>query len=451
MKFLLDKIRIILLVLGDICALYAALLATLLFRYGAGFYAPFLHQHLVPFSIVFALWIVVFYIAGLYDLRRLRNNLDFLKALALTLFTNAAIAIFFFYLIPIFGITPKTNLFLFIAIFAAIMVGWRRFFNRLTATSVPLLRVALVGEGKTAEELFEFVKHNPQFGYEVAAWFRKADLPRGLRTLEGWEYFIRENRIDFIVIPPQFKKESRLARLCYELLARGVAVRDIPYFYENIFRKVPLAEVNEAWFLEHITNHHRFYDDLKRAGELFFSLVFSMALLPLVALIALVIKCTSRGPVIYAQTRIGRRERPFTLYKFRSMRLDAEKNGPQWKTQGAADPRLTRFGKFLVRSHLDELPQLWNIIRGELSFVGPRPERPEFVSVLTEKIPYYKIRHVIQPGITGWAQINFRYGGSAEDSFQKLEYDIYYLKNRSLVLDLAIILKTLKSFFVNQE
>ena len=139
------------------------------------------------------------------------------------------------------------------------------------------------------------------------------------------------------------------------------------------------------------------------------------------------------------------------LYKFRTMNVGAEKNGAQWKTSGTVDPRLTPIGRILVASHLDELPQLLNIIKGELSFVGPRPERPEFVKVLAEKIPYYDIRHLVKPGVTGWAQINYRYGASIEDSYEKLQYDIYYIKNRSIILDAAIILKTIKSFFVNKK
>ena len=146
---------------------------------------------------------------------------------------------------------------------------------------------------------------------------------------------------------------------------------------------------------------------------------------------------------------MGRRNRPFTLYKFRTMRADAERDGARWAA--AHDSRVTLVGRFLRASHLDDLPQLWNILRGELSFVGPRPERPEFVGPLAEKVPYYNIRTIVNPGITGWAQINHRYGAPDADTYEKLQYDIYYLKNRSIILDLAIAIKTLKSFFVNRE
>jgi lipopolysaccharide/colanic/teichoic acid biosynthesis glycosyltransferase len=212
-------------------------------------------------------------------------------------------------------------------------------------------------------------------------------------------------------------------------------------------RKLPLADLEETWFLENIESAGQFYDPLKRAGEFLAAIAMIIVLLPLEALIALLVLITSRGPAIYKQVRVGKNGETFTLYKFRTMRQDAEKQGAQWATK--KDPRATPIGKVLRASHLDELPQLMNIIRGELSFVGPRPERPEWVGKLKEQIPYYETRLLVKPGVTGWAQINHPADTDLEDVKQKLQYDIYYLKNRSLVLDLAIVVKTFKAFFVN--
>ncbi|MFA4827508.1 MAG: sugar transferase, partial [Candidatus Shapirobacteria bacterium] len=179
------------------------------------------------------------------------------------------------------------------------------------------------------------------------------------------------------------------------------------------------------------------------------SLVLFSVILPISLIIFLLIKLTSKGPAIYKQIRTGKKENEFILYKFRTMYLDAEKHGPQWSREN--DARITPVGKILRYTHLDELPQLINIIKGDISFVGPRPERPEFVAILKEKIPYYEIRHLVEPGVTGWAQINYRYGSSIEDAYEKLQYDIYYLKNRSFVLDFLIVLKTIKSVFSNPK
>jgi lipopolysaccharide/colanic/teichoic acid biosynthesis glycosyltransferase len=159
------------------------------------------------------------------------------------------------------------------------------------------------------------------------------------------------------------------------------------------------------------------------------------------------IKLTSRGSVIYKQQRIGKNGRVFILYKFRTMIPEAESDGPKWAEE--QDERVTIIGRFLRRTHLDELPQLINVIKGDLSFVGPRPERPEFVEHLKKKIPYYEIRHLIKPGITGWAQINYKYASSIDDTYEKLQFDIYYIKKRSIVLDILILLKTIKTVFIN--
>ncbi len=201
--------------------------------------------------------------------------------------------------------------------------------------------------------------------------------------------------------------------------------------------------------MENLSGRVKFYDNLKRGFEIFISLVIFIVLLPLTILIVLLVKITSSGPVIYRQIRVGELGKQFYLYKFRTMIKDAESDGPKWAQK--SDERVTFLGKILRYSHLDELPQLINILKGEVSFVGPRPERPEFVADLEKKIPYYQIRHLVKPGITGWAQVNYRYGASVADSNEKLKYDLFYLKNRSLFLDIIIMLRTLKFFFVNQK
>ncbi len=441
-----NKFRVGVLLFGDILALYLALFITLGLRYNEDFYSQFTDIHLLPFSIIFPLWILIFYIAGLYDFRRLRNNIEFLKILSVAVLINTILTVAFFYLIPVFGIAPKTNLFAFLAFFAVLEAYWRRLFNRVTTTAEPLSRIVVVGKGAEAETVMKFLGENPQLGYTVSAWLKEETMPAHLAAIADWKKFIGAHNIDLIVVPAHFKKASDLNKLLYQLLAAGVRVEDLPVFYETVFRRVPLSLLSEEWFLEKIPATNTIYDGLKRAAELAIALVLQIILLPLELLFALFILLTSPGPVIYSQARIGKYGEAFTLYKFRTMRMDAEKDGARWAAEH--DDRTTAIGSFLRRSHLDELPQLVNIIKGELSFVGPRPERPEFTGDLSRTVPYYDIRHLVKPGVTGWAQINYRYGASVEDAYEKLQYDIYYLKNRSLILDLAIILKTLKSFFV---
>ncbi len=436
-----NKSKVLLGLAGDILALYASLFLTLVLRYPAGFYQELAARHFVPFTLIFPVWLAVFYVFGLYDFRRLRNGMDFFRTLVSALFTNAVLSIFFFYFLPILAIAPKTNLFLFLLIFGLVEILWRRGLNHL-ATTGPSRRVVLWGRTEAAKEIHECLKQNPHLGYEVRAWIEDgAVLPFERKTLED---AIREHQADLVIVPRQFLKESRLVKVFFDLLDK-VEVRDLPGFYEELFQRVPASEIDEAWFLENVARQHEIYEELKRVVDFLAAAIVQLALIPLEILIALAIRLTSRGPVIYSQVRVGRNGRNFVLYKFRTMRVDAEKDGPQWAPP-AGDKRTTRIGRLLRYSHFDELPQLVNVLRGDLSFVGPRPERPEFVKILREQVPYYEIRSLIKPGITGWAQINYRKDMTVEDVKQKIQYDLYYLKNRSLVVDLAILLKTIKTF-----
>lgn len=448
---LANKLKIFFLFAGDIVSLYLSLFVTLLVRYQGNFYNRFIDSHFLPFTIVFAIWEIIFYAAGLYDLHRLRNNLDFFKNLGLTLFISSIIAVFFFYLIPVFGITPKTNLLIFVVVFAVIELSWRRYFNNVASSGEAANKILLVNSNETAKAVDNFASQNPQLGYEIKIRLGEKEIYSNPQVIQK---IALDNKINLVVIPRHLKNNPDLANALYGLLNRGIEVRDLTNFYELVERKVPLADLEEAWFLENFINQQKFYDKLKMAAEFLAALIIGIFLLPLLLIITALIKLTSKGPVLIRQQRIGETGGVFILLKFRTMVAlapdgQAETSGAKWSKPG--DERVTTFGRFLRYTHLDELPQLINIIKGELSFVGPRPERPEFVKILREKITYYEIRHLVKPGVTGWAQINYRYGASVEDAYEKLQYDIYYIKNRSIVLDLAIILKTIKSFFINPE
>lgn len=441
---------IFILVLGDILIFYFSLFLTLIFRYG-NLWPQRFSEHFLPFSFILILWILIFYIVGLYDKNKLRNIIDFFKILFIAIILNFFLAIAFFYFFLFIGITPKINLFIFCLIFILLEFLWRRYFNSFIINFLPKLKILLIIDNEKHLELYHFLLKNKQFGYEITHFFNITTLPEFLKDLEGWKKFIFENKINIILVPFSFKRNLNFAKIFYELLANGITIYDIPSFYEIIFKKIPLFEINEEWFLDNIINKERFYDKLKESFEFIFALFLFVILLPLNILIGILIKLNSEGPIIYKQVRVGKNNQKFVLYKFRTMYKDAEKDGPKWKHAGDYDPRFTFIGRILSKSHLDELPQLVNVLKGEISFVGPRPERPEFTQILEEKIPYYNIRHIIKPGITGWAQINYKYGASIEDSYEKLQYDIYYIKNRSIVLDLAIIIKTLKNFFVSNN
>ena len=304
----------------------------------------------------------------------------------------------------------------------------------------------MIGDGEIGEEIKKRIHESPQLGYAIKA---EMDERTAYAAPQKIKEIAEREGVNLIVISHRLKHEPALVAVLYDLFSAGIMVTDLTSLYELILRKVPLSGIQETWFLENIAREVSFYDPLKRAGEFLFALVIGFVLLPVEIVIAVLVTLTSRGPVIFRQVRVGERGREFTLYKFRSMRADAEKNGAQWAQKN--DARTTPIGGMLRASHLDELPQLWNIIRGDLSFVGPRPERPEFVRKLQAKIPYYEARFFVKPGVTGWAQIHHRADLTDEDVAEKLQYDIYYLKNRSPILDWTIILKTLKTVFVSPE
>jgi len=436
------QLSLTLLLLGDIFVFYVSLGVALALRYGISS-QYFINEHVPPFSVVAIVWFIVFYVSGLYDPPRLRNNISFVKTFSIAAGLNALLTIAVFYFIPTFGIAPRTTLFIFLAVYGILGLAWRRWFNGRLSINERQLKVVLIGDSEHMKELASTLMSEPQLGYSIKGWIKRELEAEEARSIQE---AVEQHEINIVVVPHESKQNIELARVFYGLLTSGVAVYDLPSFYEVVFGKIPVTNLSETWFLENLHAERLFYDDLKRAVEFIIALLMLIILSPIFLVLTILIRITSAGPAIYKQTRVGYRNETFTLYKFRTMTIDAEKNGVQWSSEG--DPRVTLMGRFLRYTHMDELPQLWNVMRGEVSFVGPRPERPEFVSLIEKKVPYFNVRHLVLPGITGWAQIKYRYGASIEDSKEKLQHDLYYLKNRSLILDIAIILRTLKLFLI---
>jgi len=249
-----------------------------------------------------------------------------------------------------------------------------------------------------------------------------------------------------IIVSETLRLEDPLVRRITDFRFRGMKVLSYSAFYERYWSRIPAAHLSNIWFLQ-ASGFDRIYDyvglRLQRVIDVIFSLSAIVLLSPLLLLLTVLIRLESKGGAIYKQKRVGLNGRVFTLYKFRSMVLDAERDGPVWAQQN--DPRVTRLGRFLRTSRLDELPQLLNIFKGEMSLIGPRPERPEFVAKLRERIPHYDFRHMVTPGLTGWAQVMYSYTNSVDEAARKLEYDLYYIKNHSIQLDFAILIKTVIS------
>jgi exopolysaccharide biosynthesis polyprenyl glycosylphosphotransferase len=433
-----DRLRKLILLLGDLGVFYLALWLALALRYGTMLNAYIWELHIWPFLIIFTLWIAIFYIFGLYDLRLIAPKREGRDLIAEAFVVAGGTAMALFYFIPFFGITPKTNLFLVIVFAILGVTAWRRIFlsQLLGARKINTL---FIGADEEGSEIVSFLEQNPQLGYKVFTVTVGADLiPK-----------IKEEKIDLVVVSPSARGGSQTMRDLYAALHLGITILDAAKFYESIVGKIPLRMINEAWFIDNLsTIDKKIFEILKRLFDTMGVLLLGIPTLALTPLIALAIKLESSGPVFYRQLRIGRNNKNFEIVKFRSMRRDAETDGAKWAS--ADDARVTKIGNILRKTRIDELPQLWNVLRGELSFIGPRPERPEFIETLKKEIPHYEMRHLVKPGLSGWAQVNFPYGASVEDTREKMQYDLYYLKNRSLILDLDIALKTIATVLRHQ-
>ena len=425
--------------LSDIVILYVSVVVTLFIRYPDNFREQY-WIHLYPFSLIFISWLLVFYIANLYEPKLLRNNVHFYSALLRAIIIAAVISVLFFYLIPLYGITPRTNLLIFLIIFTGLEFANRSISNNILQKSFKK-SVLIIGTNIQSLELDLFIKENPQLGYEI-----KSVIDISSDKLKDISQTIQEEKIDTIVLSPEAYQVPEIINIFYKSLEYKVSFMNLASFYERLTGMVPLGAINQIWFLENLNEgNKKAYEIAKRSSDLVFAVVLGLFSLLLYPFIIILIKATSRGPVFYKQKRVGRAGKTFEIIKFRTMNRDAEKDtGAVWASND--DPRITSVGKFMRKTRIDELPQLWNILKGQMAFIGPRAERPEFNESLKD-IPFYEERYLIKPGLSGWAQINFRYGSSVADTAEKLKYDLYYIKNRSLILDLGIALKTIRIMF----
>ncbi len=424
---------------SDTIILYTSLVLTLLIRYPENFQKEY-WKHLYPFSLIFLFWLLVFYIANLYEPKLLRNNIHFYSALFQAIIIAAAISVLFFYLIPLYGITPKTNLLVFVAIFTGLEFANRSISNNVLQKSFKK-SILIIGTNSQSLELDLFIKENPQLGYEI-----KSVIDIFSDKLKDIGRTIQEEKIDTIVLSPEAYQVPEIIDIFYKSLEQKVGFMNLASFYERLTGMVPLGAINQVWFLENLNEgNKRAYEIVKRGSDLIFAIIIGLISLLFYPLIVILIKTTSEGPVFYKQKRTGQAGKIFEIIKFRTMNKDAEKStGAVWASQN--DPRVTPIGRFMRKTRIDEFPQLWNILKGQMAFIGPRAERPEFHEQL-KAVPFYEERYLIKPGLSGWAQINFRYGSSVADAAEKLKYDLYYIKNRSFVLDLGIALKTIRIMF----
>ncbi|MGH9404129.1 MAG: TIGR03013 family XrtA/PEP-CTERM system glycosyltransferase [Terriglobia bacterium] len=326
------------------------------------------------------------------------------------------------------------------------LMAWRWAFLWLISRPFLRERVYVMGSGERAQRLVQSLRARPDLGLEVVGWagaVGNGSLTR--EQLASQLVALREkDAVDHIIVAMSDGRGKMPVRELLDLRLSGVKVDDATGLLEKISGKIEIHELHPSWFI--FSNGFRLNNSLlfaRRVVSFFLALTGLLICLPAIPFIALAIKVSSPGRVLYRQKRVGLRGIVFNCYTFRTMKANAEADtGATWATDD--DPRITHVGKFLRKVRLDEIPQMWNVLKGEMGFIGPRPERPEFVSQLIEQIPYYNLRHIVRPGITGWAQIRYKYGNTIEDARQKLQYDLFYIKNLSIGLDFWVLVQTLK-------
>ncbi len=434
---ILNRREPIILFSGDLLAFFVALWLALTFRYGSVPSQELLLQHLVPFSILFALWTIVFFIAGLYEKHTLVFKGKLSTLILNTQVANSLVAVLFFYIIPSFGITPKTILATHLVISFALIILWRvslvpRFGFRNRENAI------IIGVGKEMNELKEEVNSSGQYNLTFVSSVDFNDVDSKTIQKDVVDE-VQSGMVSSIVIDLKNEKAGTILPSLYNLIFSKVRFLDMHKVYEEVFDRIPLSLVRYSWFLENISSSsHAGYDPLKRTMDLVAGLILGFLSLPLYPIVALAIFLDDRGKVLIFQDRIGKNNSVIRIVKFRSMARNT-----------TGENVITRAGRILRRARIDELPQLWNVVKGDLSLVGPRPELPDLVKVYEKEIPYYKMRHLVTPGLSGWGQIkdyNVPRGTADVDKTRtKLSYDLYYIKNRSLVLDITIALKTLKT------
>ena len=432
---------------GDLAVFVLSLWLTLLVRYLELPSAELLSLHLSAFTALFGVWILIFYMAGLYGKRVALFQKELPSAILAAQFVNMAIAVLFFFFVPI-GITPKTNLILYLGISVAMILAWRLVVFPRMSHPTERIRAALIGEGKEIEELAREVNNNARYRIAFPIVASASEITT---DTDAFAKRLEDERISTLVVDTDQDALRPLLPRIYELsfVSPGYYFYDFYQVYEEVFDRVPLSLLQYDWFLKHVSTPASYvYAFLKRAIDIVGGLAMGVVTLIALPFVYVAMRLEGPGPLFIAQERIGQYGRPMRAYKFRSMeRVDQG----AWLTEG--ENRVTKVGAVLRKTSLDEFPQFWNVLKGELSLVGPRNDVKGLGDRLAHSISYYNIRYIVKPGITGWAQINQRYEPgnispqSVEETKIRLAYDFYYIKKRSFILDLVIALKTVKRMF----
>lgn len=454
----------LIMLIGDVFLMYGALFLALAIRYGDFSFLPgpqttdFVQQ----FSFVFIFWAIILYAFNFYEVPPLKKIFNFFKNITAFSFLAVVFAVVYFYFDKVAVITPKTILIIHVLFFAILTFLWRYIItlalkNRKFKEKIILIDFVPGVEDVADEKMLSLC------GYKIVAFFslndkhRKKLLPFSgsakygvVSDINKLKEVVEKEKIETVVFPTFFNGDKKMVQEIFNTIPFNLNYVSFVDFYEFLMKKTPIEAVDEGWFLENASRFEKNTEKMiKKSVDIVFSaigIVFTIALFPF---IALAVKMDSKGPVFYTQKRVGKNGKVFKLYKFRTMTTIENQNNEIWRRNN--EKEVTRTGKMLRKLHLDEIPQFFNIFKGDISFVGPRPEWIKLVKTFEKEIPFYCLRHTIKPGVTGWAQIHYPASASAKEAKEKFKYDLYYIKNRSFFLDLSIILKTIRKVLVGKS
>ena len=414
-------------------------------------------EHLMKALVIAVLCQMCLYYAELYDFRVLSDRRELFVRLLQSLGSTSLILAAIYFWFPSLVIGRGVFVISTVLVISG-AIGWRLAFEWFSGHVGTRERLLLVGTNPSTVSLARELRARKDLGIEIVGFVDQVPRPalpddddvNVVGTLDDIPAIVTGWNVDRVVVSLADARGMLPMDRLLEMKLDGVRFDHLASVYEECTGKIALENLRPSWFIfSSGFRKTRFFDATKRAIDIAVATVGLILTAPLMAVVALAVRVSSAGPVLYHQKRVGLHGRVFTLHKFRSMRDNAEKHtGARWATEG--DTRVTPIGRFLRSARLDELPQFWNVLQGDMSFVGPRPERPEFVRELTSQIPFYGQRHVVRPGLTGWAQVNFRYGATVADSMEKLQCDLFYIKNVSIALDLFIILKTIQTIVLRR-
>ncbi len=432
----MQKTKKTLIFLVDVLVLGLSFLISLRIGYLYTFTPEIYKTHIGPFLIIYTIWLLMLFAFGMYEAENLRPKTKNLKNLVASLILSFLISIAFFYIFEIFGISPKTNLVVNIVVFILIFILARRLVTYIYKKKFTE-KILLIGEDMYIEKLKKHFEKNTDH-YQVKLQLARLD--------ENSVQQIQNQKYDIVIYSKQYIDQNILSQNIKTFFQKNISFMDTRKAFEEILNKIPEDLVDNILLIDNTYKfENKIYEIVTRGAETILAILGLALLSPILFIIFITLKIQDGGPFVYSQKRIGKNGKEFKIYKIRSMIINAEKNGAQWSTD--TDNRITKVGKILRDTHLDESLQLLNIIKGDISIVGPRPERREFIVDIEKEIKKYDLRHLIKPGITGWAQINYKYGSSIEDAKEKFEYDLYYVKNRNIFLDVVIIIRTIQRIF----